>query len=144
MRNERVFRVGVREEEPASGSVIFILVVIVAAVLGMIAAFKVDLSSLPFVSNSSGSKTGTEVYDSAIDGWRYKDISGEFVHDAEVYLAEDDKWVRYDEHGYMVKGWYTNETGTYYYDLVTGAMLKGAYTIDGLPYYFDEVTGVMR
>ena len=143
MRNERVFRVGVREEEPASGFLIFILVVILAAVLGVIAAYKVDLSSLPLPFGTNR-QTGTEVYDSAIDGWRYKDISGEFVHDAEVYIEASDKWVRYDEHGYMVKGWYTNENGTYYYDLVTGAMLKGAYVIDGLPYYFDDVTGVLR
>ena len=29
------------------------------------------------------------------------------------------KWVRYDANGHMIKGWDTNDDGTYYFDLVT-------------------------
>ena len=42
----------------------------------------------------------------------------------------------------MIKGWDTNDDGTYYFDLVTGAMTKGDATIDGLPCSFDTVTGI--
>ena len=42
----------------------------------------------------------------------------------------------------MVKGWNTNEKGTYYFDLVTGAMVKGMCTIDGIPCAFDTTTAV--
>ena len=42
----------------------------------------------------------------------------------------------------MIKGWDTNDDGTYYFDLVTGAMIKGDATIDGLPCSFDTVTGI--
>ena len=52
------------------------------------------------------------------------------------------KWVRYDANGHMVKGWNTNEKGTYYFDLVTGAMVKGMCTIDGIPCAFDTTTGI--
>ena len=30
--------------------------------------------------------------------------------------SDGGKWVRYDENGKMVKGWNTNENGTYYFD----------------------------
>lgn len=136
-QNERIIHV---YEEPAgiSGFGMLMLFCLIAA---MTFALYIALDGkIPSAETSSAG----EVYDSAIDAWRYKDTSGQFVHDAEVYIGESDKWVRYDEHGYMIKGWYTNENGTYYYDMVTGAMLKGAYVIDGLPYYFDDVTGVLK
>ena len=52
------------------------------------------------------------------------------------------KWVRYDENGHMIKGWYTQDGKTWYYDLTTGAMYKGWHTIEGSTYHFDETTGV--
>lgn len=64
--------------------------------------------------------------------------------------SETGKWVRYDENGRMIKGWYTNENGTYYYESITGTMMKGKICLP-VPncdeekymwYYFDEVTGV--
>ncbi len=42
----------------------------------------------------------------------------------------------------MIKGWYTNDRGIYYYDPDTGAMQKGEVVIDDVPYYFDEITGI--
>ena len=65
------------------------------------------------------------------------------------------KWVRYDENGAMIKGWYTvagedvlvypDQVGnTYYYDQVTGYMAKGYVTIDGNNHYFNEITGVQE
>lgn len=53
------------------------------------------------------------------------------------------KWVRYDANGQMIKGWYTNANGTYYYEPVTGAMVKGVVVIDGQLYAFDRVTGIL-
>ena len=43
------------------------------------------------------------------------------------------KWVRYDAKGHMVKGWDTNNDGTYYFDQVYGTMAKGIVTIDDNP-----------
>ena len=54
------------------------------------------------------------------------------------------KWVRYDANGHMVKGWDTNNDGTYYFDQVYGTMAKGIVTIDGNLYLFDVDTGVMQ
>ena len=44
----------------------------------------------------------------------------------------------------MVKGWDTNNDGTYYFDQVYGTMAKGIVTIDGNLYLFDVDTGVMQ
>ena len=44
----------------------------------------------------------------------------------------------------MIKGWQTNENGTYFFDYTYGTMAKGHVTIEGQSYYFDEVTGVLR
>ena len=52
--------------------------------------------------------------------------------------------MRYDEFGHMIKGWYANDNGTYYYDLITGAMTKGTATIQGREYTFDLLTGVLQ
>lgn len=65
------------------------------------------------------------------------------------------KWVRYDENGKMIKGWYKvkgkdkaiykDQIGNiYYYDFQTGLMAKGRTMIDGKIYEFDEVTGVLK
>ena len=61
----------------------------------------------------------------------------------EVYQdSNGGKWVRYDANGHMIKGWYTQDGKTWYYDLTTGAMYKGWHTIEGSTYHFDETTGV--
>ena len=52
-------------------------------------------------------------------------------------------WFRFDENGYMMTGWYTDENGDTYYlnpvsDNTLGRMVTGWYLIDGVYYYFNE------
>lgn len=101
---------------------------------------------------------GKEIYDPESDAWYWcdniqggaiavsKDVyqesyAGEYADNKE---AGTGKWVRYDENGHMIKGFDTNENGTYYFDPVYGAMVKGLQKIDGVLYYFDPVTGIMQ
>lgn len=44
----------------------------------------------------------------------------------------------------MIKGWNTNENGTYYFDPITGAMAHGTMEINGKTCYFDEATGILK
>ena len=90
---------------------------------------------------------GKEIYDPASNGWYWLDNvqQGAKAVSKDVYQESSvGKWVRYDANGQMIKGWNTNENGTYYFDPVTGAMAKGTTTIDGMTYYFDPATGVKR
>ncbi len=66
-----------------------------------------------------------------------------YVFSDEPAGSTDGKWVRYDSEGAMVKGWYENENGRYYYDPVTGAMAKGKVEIEEKLILFDTVTGIM-
>ena len=88
---------------------------------------------------------GKEIYDPDSDAWYWLDAKqgGAKAVSKDVYQESNGgKWVRYDANGHMIKGWDTNDDGTYYFDLVTGAMTKGDATIDGLPCCFDTVTGI--
>ena len=88
---------------------------------------------------------GKEIYDPDSDAWYWLDADqgGAKAVSKDVYQESNGgKWVRYDANGHMIKGWDTNDDGTYYFDLVTGAMTKGDATIDGLPCCFDTVTGI--
>ncbi len=88
---------------------------------------------------------GKEIYDPDSDAWCWLDANrgGAKAVSKDVYQESNGgKWVRYDANGHMIKGWDTNDDGTYYFDLVTGAMTKGDATIDGLPCSFDTVTGI--
>ena len=88
---------------------------------------------------------GKEIYDPDSDSWYWLDANqgGAKAVSKDVYQESNGgKWVRYDANGQMIKGWDTNDDGTYYFDLVTGAMTKGDATIDGLPCSFDTVTGI--
>ena len=88
---------------------------------------------------------GKEIYDPDSDAWYWLDANqgGAKAVNKDVYQESNGgKWVRYDTNGHMIKGWDTNDDGTYYFDLVTGAMTKGDATIDGLPCSFDTVTGI--
>ena len=88
---------------------------------------------------------GKEIYDPDSDAWYWLDADqgGAKAASKDVYQESNGgKWVRYDANGHMIKGWDTNDDGTYYFDLVTGAMTKGDATIDGLPCSFDTVTGI--
>ena len=88
---------------------------------------------------------GKEIYDPDSNAWYWLDAKqgGAKAVSKDVYQESNGgKWVRYDANGHMIKGWDTNDDGTYYFDLVTGAMTKGDATIDGLPCCFDTVTGI--
>lgn len=104
---------------------------------------------------------GKEIYDPSTDAWYWLDNvqQGAKAAGKDVYqesLAGDwgdavnengekiGKLVRYDGNGYMVKGWQTNEAGTYYFDPTYGTMAKGQVEIDGASYYFDPTTGILQ
>ena len=90
---------------------------------------------------------GKEIYDSGSNAWYWLDAnqSGAKAVNKDVYQESNGgKWVRYDANGHMVKGWDTNNDGTYYFDQVYGTMAKGIVTIDGNLYLFDVDTGVMQ
>lgn len=74
---------------------------------------------------------------------------------AQAINDKSGKWVRYDNEGKMVKGWYTVEGedaniypsqagNTYYYDETTGLMAKGAIVIDNETYEFNSLTGALE
>ena len=54
-----------------------------------------------------------------------KEVWIPYVCQGEVPGSTHGKWVRYDVDGKMVKGWLTDERGTYYFDPVTGLMDGG-------------------
>ena len=102
---------------------------------------------------------GKEIYDPASDAWYWLDAidGGKKATGKDVYQESEagqwgnsegeggkryGKWVRYDEKGHMIKGWNTNEKGTYYFDFIYGTMAKGDVLIGGIPCYFDEITGI--
>ena len=88
---------------------------------------------------------GKEIYDPDSDAWYWLDAKqgGAKAVNKDVYQESNGgKWVRYDGNGHMIKGWYTQDGKTWYYDLTTGAMYKGWHTIEGSTYHFDETTGV--
>ena len=90
---------------------------------------------------------GKEIYDPASDAWYWLDANqgGAKAVSKDVYQESNGgKWVRYDANGHMIKGWDTNDDGTYYFDQVYGTMAKGIVTIDGNLYLFDVDTGVMQ
>ena len=104
---------------------------------------------------------GKEIADPATGEWYWLDSvdGGKMATDKDLYQessagqwaenfvegdweASTGKWVRYDIDGHMVKGWYENENGTYYFDLTYGTMAKGYAAIEGQEYYFNTETGV--
>ncbi len=102
---------------------------------------------------------GKEIYDPGTDAWYWLDsiAGGKMATGKDVYQESEagrwgdiegengiryGKWVRYDENGHMIKGWDTNEDGTYYFDPIFGTMAKGETEIDGIPCIFDMGTGI--
>ena len=88
---------------------------------------------------------GKEIYDPDSGAWYWLDANqgGAKAVSKDVYQESNGgKWVRYDANGHMIKGWDTNDDGTYYFDLITGAMAKGDIVVDNLPCSFDTVTGI--
>jgi len=105
----------------------------------------------------TGIERGREIYDPDSDAWYWldaqfkgaraagKEVWMPYIYQSDYALGinQDGKWVRYDEDGQMVKGWYRDADGNkYYYDLTTGAMYKGEKEVDGVTYFFDTVNGV--
>lgn len=133
-----------------------IRVAMISFILGIIVGI-VGILALTNAASNSGNIAagGREIYDEYSASWYWVDDNGgEKAVNKEVWLpyidanekpgSTDGKWVRYDEDGNMVKGWYKNGNGTYYYDLVTGAMAKGTVVIDGTEYEFDPVSGTLN
>ena len=98
-----------------------------------------------------GTLRGREIYDPESKAWYWLDAAynGAKAVNKEVLIPytyrgdNQEKWVRYDKNGSMIKGWYTAANdNTYYYNKSTGAMLKGNWRIGGTHYSFDKVTGV--
>lgn len=103
---------------------------------------------------------GKEIYDPASDAWYWLDNvqQGAKAVNKNVYQESESafpdredgtgKWVRYDENGRMVKGWYPGEYPVrdriYYFEERTGAMAKGEVEIDGVTYYFHYHTGILQ
>lgn len=94
---------------------------------------------------------GEEIYDPGSDAWYWLDavqqgaraVSKDVFMDSQANeLGAMGKWVHYDAEGHMVKGWDTNENGTYYFDPVYGTMAKGMVVVDGKAYRFNEDTGI--
>lgn len=91
---------------------------------------------------------GRNVYDPAVDGWRFFEADGTLSVNKDFYMppADGDKWVRLDERGIMVKGEDYRYGGWYYFDEITGAMAKGVnfINVDGGKWvYYDVITGQM-
>ncbi len=90
---------------------------------------------------------GKEIYDPESDAWYWldSDANGAKAVSKDVYQESDGgKCVRYDANGQMIKGWNTNENGTYYFDPITGAMAHGTVEINGKTCHFDEATGILK
>ena len=90
---------------------------------------------------------GKEIYDPDSDAWYWLDANqgGAKAVNKDVYQESDGgKWVRYDANGQMIKGWNTNENGTYYFDPITGAMAHGTVEINDKTCHFDEATGILK
>ncbi len=99
---------------------------------------------------------GKEIYDPESDAWYWLDNidQGKKAISKDVYQESaagewadcadgTGKWVRYDAQGHMIKGWSSNDNGTYYFDPVYGTMAKGIVIIDGQKYEFDSTTGIL-
>ena len=101
-----------------------------------------------------GFERGREIFDPNTNAWYWLDaiFEGAVAKNKEVWMpyvfqGDNDpngKWVRYDKYGEMIKGWYANDNGVYYYGKITGAMYKGEYVIDGKTYFFDLTTGIRQ
>ena len=95
---------------------------------------------------------GREIYDPNSKAWYWLDANAEgaVAKNKEVWMPyvyqgdndPDGKWVRYDRYGQMIKGWYANDDGIYYYDPITGQMYKGTHVINNKTYFFDTITGI--
>ena len=104
-----------------------------------------------------GTCRGREIYDPESDGWYWldavydgakaenKEVWMPYIYQNEIPGSTEGKWVRYDNKGKMIKGWYIDDNNNhYYYDLITGEMLKGLHYIDVDYFYFNPITGILE
>lgn len=78
------------------------------------------------------------------NGWRFTRLIGTQPV-LEWLMTTDGNWFRFDEKGYMMTGWFTDQDGNRYYlnpisDGTMGMMKIGWQTIDGKVYYFNPVS----
>ncbi len=93
--------------------------------------------------------------------WYWFDSDGSMARNKDVYISNFDKWVHYDNDGWMIYGeqWcgpqfyyydiyklFDDELQThyyyeYYFDPITGKMAHGFIEVDGQPRHYDEITG---
>lgn len=132
---------------------------------GKRAGFKMvlDGNGNPVIENGKAkidlSYRGKEIYDGIYTNqWFWCDnvLFGSMAKSKEVYqesaagpwAADPEtgtgKWVRYGSGGEMIKGWYSNSNGVYYYDLTFGTMARGTVVIEGVTYEFDSNTGILK
>ena len=102
-----------------------------------------------------GIERGREIYDPSSDAWYWLDANAggakavnkevwvPYVYQDETPGSTEGKWVRYDEEGKMIKGWYIDGQKVYYFDLVTGAMAKGKTDFRDGSMCFDWLTGTL-
>ncbi|MBR2812982.1 MAG: hypothetical protein IKD69_16525 [Solobacterium sp.] len=103
-----------------------------------------------------GTNRGREIYEPNYDAWMWLDAARDgaaaaskevfmpYIYRGEAPGSTDGKWVRYDRHGFMIKGWYEGENGWYFYHMITGQMLKGTWELYGEWHHFNEITGIME
>ncbi len=130
-------------------------------------AFEESGTSSTQTSGSTGSSTlpsyvvtGTWISDS-LGQWSFIDSNGHRY--AGEWAAVDNslyantaagqplyQWFLFDANGYMVTGWYQDESSGYWYylqedsDGQRGRMVTGSYTIDGTTYNFSDVSDGYR
>ena len=97
---------------------------------------------------------GKEIYDPGTGQWYWLDNvqQGAVAKDKWVFQESqaDDagnvgKWVRYNEYGCMIKGWWVDPqtNASYYFDLTYGTSYRGYHEFpNGEVWTFDDVTGV--
>ena len=92
-------------------------------------------------AQDSAGEAGTWVQDET--GWWFKKLNGSYP--VSTWLMTGNEWYRFDDKGYMMTGWYTDENGKKYYlnpvsDGSRGAMKTGWQIIDEKWYYFSTVS----
>ncbi len=105
-----------------------------------------------YFKNNGNLKSSCEYFDGS--HWYWFDSDGTLARNKDVYIPGQDKWVHYDEKGWMVYGdkelgpqWYYDPYYSdmnkhwYYFEPGTGKMAHGYIEVDGIPRYYDEVTG---
>lgn len=78
------------------------------------------------------------IYDPESDAWYCLDSNNKGAKVKNKVTRCQGRIQQFADDGKMVKGWYTDEAGTYYYDPVTGGRVRGTISINGVTYVFDD------